>query len=94
MNCVALGSGQRAGLTLHAFILSNTVPMSEPIRLSKRVAELRGCSRADAERYARFSVPAVAAIPGDAGGGGWARRRLEGKARRASVKAARGRVSD
>ena len=51
MNCVALGSGQRAGLTLHAFILSNTVPMSEPIRLSKRVAELRGCSRADAERY-------------------------------------------
>ncbi|MGH6696786.1 MAG: hypothetical protein ACREBX_16040 [Sphingopyxis sp.] len=35
---------------------------------------------ADAERYARFSLPAIAAISADARGGGWARRRLEGKA--------------
>jgi hypothetical protein len=40
---------------------------------------------ADPERYRRFSAPAIAAIPTGAGvgagvGGGWARRRLEGKA--------------
>ncbi|MDO9368830.1 MAG: hypothetical protein Q7T68_09700 [Sphingopyxis sp.] len=35
---------------------------------------------ADAERYDRFSIPAMAAIPAGAGSGGWARRRLEGKA--------------
>ena len=36
---------------------------------------------ADPERYRRFSLLAMAAIPSGAGvGGGWARRRLEGKA--------------
>lgn len=35
---------------------------------------------ADGDRYVRFSGPTIAAIPADAGGGGWARRRLEGKA--------------
>jgi hypothetical protein len=36
---------------------------------------------ADLARYKRFSLPAIAAIPADTGvGGGWARRRLEGKA--------------
>ena len=36
---------------------------------------------ADLERYQRFSSPAIAAIPQDGGvRGGWARRRLEGKA--------------
>lgn len=35
---------------------------------------------ADAERYERFSAPVIAAIPADARAGGWARRRLEGKA--------------
>lgn len=39
---------------------------------------------ADSERYTRFSVPALAAIGpekrGGARGGGWARRRIEGKA--------------
>ena len=35
---------------------------------------------ADPERYARFSIPAMAAIPAGTGSGGWARRRLEGKA--------------
>ena len=34
----------------------------------------------DAERYARFSAPAIAAIPPAAASGGWFRRRLEGKA--------------
>ena len=35
---------------------------------------------ADVERYQRFSEPAIAAIPAGIRGGGWARRRLEGKA--------------
>jgi hypothetical protein len=35
---------------------------------------------ADADRYAQFSAPATAAIEPAARGGGWRRRRLEGKA--------------
>ncbi|WP_137753957.1 hypothetical protein [Sphingopyxis sp. L1A2A] len=35
---------------------------------------------ADADRYQRFSLPAMAAIPTGARGGAWPRRRLEGKA--------------
>lgn len=34
---------------------------------------------ADPERYRRFSEPAIAAIPPGTPGGGWARRRIEGK---------------
>lgn len=34
---------------------------------------------ADPARYERFSIPAMAAIPTGAKGGGWARRRFEGK---------------
>ncbi len=34
---------------------------------------------ADAARYDRFSLPAMAAIPAGAASGGWARRRIEGK---------------
>jgi hypothetical protein len=34
---------------------------------------------ADPARYERFSIPAIAAIPTGAKGGGWARRRFEGK---------------
>ncbi|GAA0863383.1 hypothetical protein GCM10009115_13780 [Sphingopyxis soli] len=34
---------------------------------------------ADPDRYLRFSEPAIAAIPASARGGGWARRRIEGK---------------
>ena len=34
---------------------------------------------ADPARYERFSIPAMAAIPTGATGGGWARRRIEGK---------------
>lgn len=35
---------------------------------------------ADADRYQRFSAPAIAAIPAAARSGAWARRRIEGKA--------------
>ena len=35
---------------------------------------------ADAERYQRFSIPAMAAIPTGTRGGAWGRRRIEGKA--------------
>nr|WP_260583913.1 hypothetical protein [Sphingopyxis sp. PET50] len=35
---------------------------------------------ADPERYRRFGAPAIAAIPANARGGGWLRRRVEGKA--------------
>lgn len=34
---------------------------------------------ADRERYERFSIPAMAAIPMGASSGGWTRRRIEGK---------------
>ena len=47
-------------------------------------AERKGRSQsvvdADPDRYRRFSEPAIAAIPASAIGGGWARRRIEGKA--------------
>ncbi|SDD41005.1 23S rRNA pseudouridine2604 synthase [Aquimonas voraii] len=36
---------------VHSALLSTAPSMSEPIRLSKRVIELTGCSRAQAERY-------------------------------------------
>ena len=41
------GTARRAPLRLP----SPPVPMSEPIRLAKRVAELTGCSRSEAEQY-------------------------------------------
>ncbi len=47
---------------------------------AERTSRAQSVVDADAERYARFSPPAIAAIPADARGGGWARRRLEGKA--------------
>jgi hypothetical protein len=47
---------------------------------AERTSRAQSVVDADVERYARFSPPAIAAIPADARGGGWARRRLEGKA--------------
>ncbi|NIJ35395.1 hypothetical protein FHR22_000044 [Sphingopyxis panaciterrae] len=47
---------------------------------AERTSRAQSVVDADAERYARFSAPAIAAIPADAQGGGWARRRIEGKA--------------
>src|SRR3546814_1774300 len=38
------------------------------------------CSSDLPDRYARFSAPVIAAIPAGATGGGWVRRRIEGKA--------------
>lgn len=47
---------------------------------AERTSRAQSVVDADAGRYERFSPPAIAAIPSDARGGGWARRRLEGKA--------------
>jgi len=47
---------------------------------AERTGRAQSVVDADAERYARFSLPAIAAIAADARGGGWTRRRLEGKA--------------
>ncbi|WP_447929550.1 hypothetical protein [Sphingopyxis fribergensis] len=47
---------------------------------AERTSRAQSVVDADAERYARFSPAAIAAIPVGARGGGWARRRLEGKA--------------
>ena len=47
---------------------------------AERTSRAQSVVDADAERYERFSLPAIAAIPADARAGGWTRRRLEGKA--------------
>ncbi|MGL3823048.1 hypothetical protein [Sphingopyxis sp. R3-92] len=46
---------------------------------AERTGRAQSVVDADADRYARFSEPAMAAIPVDAPNGGWARRRIEGK---------------
>jgi hypothetical protein len=47
---------------------------------AERTSRAQSVVDADAERYERFGIPAMAAIPTGARSGGWARRRLEGKA--------------
>lgn len=47
---------------------------------AERTSRAQSVVDADADRYMRFSLPAIDAIAVDARGGGWARRRLEGKA--------------
>lgn len=47
---------------------------------AERASRAQSVVDADAARYERFSLPVIAAIPADARAGGWARRRLEGKA--------------
>ena len=47
---------------------------------AERTSRAQSVVDADAERYERFSPPAIAAIAADTRGGSWARRRLEGKA--------------
>ncbi len=47
---------------------------------AERTSRAQSVVDADAGRYERFSLPAIAAIPAEARAGGWARRRLEGKA--------------
>lgn len=46
---------------------------------AERTGRAQSVVDADPGRYLRFSVPAIAAIPATAAGGGWARRRIEGK---------------
>jgi hypothetical protein len=47
---------------------------------AERTSRAQSVVDTDAGRYERFSIPAMAAIPTGARRGGWARRRLEGKA--------------
>ncbi|HWW59527.1 MAG TPA: hypothetical protein VN047_21745 [Sphingopyxis sp.] len=58
-----------------AFALTYSVELR-----AERTGRAQSVVDADAERYQRFSEPAIAAIPAGIRGGGWARRRLEGKA--------------
>jgi hypothetical protein len=58
-----------------AFALTYSVELR-----AERAGRASSVVDADAARYERFSIPAMAAIPIGAPGGGWARRRLEGKA--------------
>lgn len=46
---------------------------------AERTARAGSVVDSDTDRYARFSAPAIVAIPKDAVSGGWARRRIEGK---------------
>ena len=46
---------------------------------AERTGRAQSVVDADADRYERFSIPAMAAIPTGARSGGWARRRIEGK---------------
>lgn len=57
-----------------AFALTYSVELR-----AERTSRAQSVVDADAERYARFSAPAIAAIPAGAVPGGWARRRTEGK---------------
>lgn len=57
-----------------AFALTYSVELR-----AERTSRAQSVVDADAGRYLRFSVPAIAAIPPDAVSGGWARRRFEGK---------------
>lgn len=58
-----------------AFALTYSVELR-----AERSGRAQSVVDADPERYQRFSAPAIAAIPADTPGGGWARRRAEGKA--------------
>ena len=58
-----------------AFALTYSVELR-----AERNSRAQSVVDADADRYERFSLPAMAAIPTGARGGAWARRRLEGKA--------------
>lgn len=57
-----------------AFALTYSVELR-----AERTSRAQSVVDADPERYARFSAPAIAAIPAGAAPGGWARRRIEGK---------------
>ena len=58
-----------------AFALTYSVELR-----AERTGRAQSVVDADAERYERFSIPAMAAIPAGTRGGAWGRRRIEGKA--------------
>jgi hypothetical protein len=58
-----------------AFALTYSVELR-----AERTGRAQSVVDADSDRYQRFSIPAIAAIPTGVRGGGWARRRVEGKA--------------
>ncbi|WP_137870083.1 hypothetical protein [Sphingopyxis sp. 2PD] len=58
-----------------AFALTYSVELR-----AERAGRAQSVVDADADRYQRFSAPAIAAIPAAARSGAWARRRIEGKA--------------
>jgi len=58
-----------------AFALTYSVELR-----AERTGRAQSVVDADAERYQRFSIPAIAAIPAGTRGGAWGRRRIEGKA--------------
>lgn len=57
-----------------AFALTYSVELR-----AERIGRAASVVDADPDRYQRFSLPAMAAIPTAARGGGWTRRRIEGK---------------
>ncbi|MBJ7501859.1 MAG: hypothetical protein JHC57_19040 [Sphingopyxis sp.] len=72
-------AGRRAGEApldwwRRAFSLTYSVELR-----AERTSRAQSVVDADAARYERISAPAIAAIPADATGGRWARRRFEGK---------------
>ncbi len=58
-----------------AFALTYSVELR-----AERTGRAASVVDADPDRYTRFSAPVITAIPPNAPGGGWARRRIEGKA--------------
>ena len=58
-----------------AFALTYSVELR-----AERTGRAQSVVDADAERYQRFSIPAMAAVPPGTRGGAWGRRRIEGKA--------------
>lgn len=57
-----------------AFALTYSVELR-----AERTSRAQSVVDADTARYLRFSMPAIAAIPAGVRGGGWTRRRVEGK---------------
>jgi len=55
-----------------------TLTYSAELR-AERAGRSHSVVDSDVERYERFSGPAIAAVAADVSGGGWGRRRIEGK---------------
>ena len=79
----SLGSSEKQKVTISG-VNANDERQLTPTLFREKCAERKGRSGsvvdADADRYARFSAAAEAAIDPRAPSGGWSRRRAEGKA--------------